>query len=133
MKYGLVNTEKLYFSSKEAAETLGISVKDLHKLESKSQELNPKINANGKRIYKQSDIEIAKKIVDAGTNLVVVNPGVCPPVKNKPKKSKNIRSEHSSLSVAEGSQGEASEGLEKDVLLQVRNKLKNTLEHLRGK
>ena len=126
MKYGLVNTEKLYFSSKETAETLGISVKDLHKLESKSPELNPKINANGKRIYKQSDIEIAKKIVNSGTNLVGANPCVCHPVKvknvcpiakNKPKKSNPA----------------ATAPTNPDVLLQVRNKLQNTLERLRNK
>ena len=62
MKYGLVETEKLYFSSAEAAELVGVPVKVLHSWEKKIPEFKPKKNKAGKRVYSQIDIETAKQI-----------------------------------------------------------------------
>jgi DNA-binding transcriptional MerR regulator len=62
MKYGRVETEKLYFSSSEAAELVGVSVDVLHSWEKEFPELKPRKNKAGKRVYRESDIETAKKI-----------------------------------------------------------------------
>ena len=62
MKYGLVETKKLYFTSAEAAEQVGVPVKVLHSWEKDFPELKPKKNKAGKRVYNQIDIETAKQI-----------------------------------------------------------------------
>ena len=62
MKYGQVKTEKLYFTSSEAAEQVSVPVKTLHSWEKKYPNLKPKINRAGKRMYRPADIEIAKQI-----------------------------------------------------------------------
>jgi len=62
MKYGLVETKKLYFTSAEAAEQVGVPVKVLHSWEKKFPDLKPKKNKAGKRVYNQIDIETAKQI-----------------------------------------------------------------------
>jgi len=62
MKYGTVKTEKLYFTSAEAAEQVGVPVKVLHSWEKDFPELKPKKNKAGKRVYNQIDIETAKQI-----------------------------------------------------------------------
>ncbi|MCL2281837.1 MAG: MerR family transcriptional regulator [Fibromonadales bacterium] len=66
MKYGLVETKKMYFSSAEAAEQIGVPVKVLHSWEKDFPDLKPKKNKAGKRVYTQADIETAKKIMAAG-------------------------------------------------------------------
>jgi len=110
MKYGQVATEKLYFSSSEAAKQIGIPVEVLHLWEKKFPELNPKKNANGKRVYKQSDIEIAKEIKEklAKEGELVVDK---PPkqVKTTKKTSNHNNNE----------------------LLKIRNKLQNVLENIK--
>jgi len=110
MKYGQVATEKLYFSSSEAAEQIGIPVDILHSWEKKFPELNPKKNANGKRIYKQSDIETAKEIkekVAGEEGLVVDRPS---------KQTKTVK--------------KTSNNNNND-LLKIRNKLQNVLEKIK--
>jgi len=111
MKYGQVSTEKMYFSSSEAAEQIGVPVDILHSWEKKHPELNPKKNANGKRIYKQSDIETAKEIKGkvAGEEGFVVDK---PPrqTKTTPKAGKDSRT-----------------------LIKIRNKLQNVLENIKNK
>jgi len=110
MKYGQVATEKLYFSSSEAAEQIGIPVDTLHSWERKFHELNPKKNANGKRIYKQSDIEIAKEIKEKLANegeLVVDKPAK--QIKTAKKTSSNNNND----------------------LIKIRNKLQNVLENIK--
>jgi len=67
LKYGKVKTEKLYFSSGEAAELLGIPVNVLHSWEKDFPDLNPKKNRAGKRIYRQTDIETARAIKERTT------------------------------------------------------------------
>ena len=67
MKYGSVETEKLYFSSSEAAEQIGVPVDVLHSWEKEFPDFKPKKNKNGKRIYRQSDIEAAKQIKESGS------------------------------------------------------------------
>ncbi|MDR0516222.1 MAG: MerR family transcriptional regulator [Fibromonadaceae bacterium] len=67
MKYGQIKTEKLYFSSSEAAEKVGVSVSVLHSWESLFPKLNPNKNGTGKRVYRLSDIEIAKQIKNEQT------------------------------------------------------------------
>jgi len=62
MKYGLVETKKLYFTSAEAAEQVGVPVKVLHSWEKDFPDLKPKKNKAGKRVYSQIDIETAKQI-----------------------------------------------------------------------
>jgi hypothetical protein len=62
MKYGQVKTGKLYFSSNEAAEQIGVSVDVLLSWEKEFPNLKPQKNKNGKRIYRQNDIEIARQI-----------------------------------------------------------------------
>jgi DNA-binding transcriptional MerR regulator len=62
MKYGKVQTEKLYFSSGEAAKIVGVPIDVLLFWEKEFSNLKPKKNANGKRVYRKSDIEIAKDI-----------------------------------------------------------------------
>jgi len=66
MKYGLVETKKLYFTSAEAAEQVGVPVKVLHSWEKDFPELKPKKNKAGKRVYNQIDIETAKQINSKG-------------------------------------------------------------------
>ena len=87
MKYGQVETEKLYFSSGEAAKQIGISVDILHSWEKEFPGLNPKKNANGKRIYKQSDIEFAKEIKENA-----------PQTSMLPKKTKTVKKNDSNNS-----------------------------------
>jgi DNA-binding transcriptional MerR regulator len=110
MKYGQVSTEKLYFSSSEAAKQIGVPVDVLRSWEKKFPELNPKINANGKRVYKQSDIEIAKEIKEkeAGEEVLVVNN---PPKQAKTAKKTSIHSNND--------------------LIKIRNKLQNVLENIK--
>jgi len=110
MKYGQVATEKLYFSSNEAAEQIGISVDILHSWEKKFPELSPKKNANGKRVYKQSDIETAKAIKEklaSNGELVVDRPS---------KKTKAVKK---------------TSNLDNNALLKIRNKLQNVLENIK--
>jgi DNA-binding transcriptional MerR regulator len=87
MKYGKVKTEKLYFSSSETAELLGISVNLLHSWEKEFPALNPKKNKSGKRIYRQNDIETAKEIKEktAVGNSTHKNAGQNKPVAKKQK------------------------------------------------
>lgn len=66
MKYGLVETKKLYFTSAEAAEQVGVPVKVLHSWEKDFPDLKPKKNKAGKRVYNQIDIETAKQIKVVG-------------------------------------------------------------------
>jgi len=109
MKYGQVSTEKLYFSSSEAAEQIGIPIDILHSWEKKYPELNPKKNANGKRIYKQSDIEIAKEIKErvAGKEELAAD-----------KPSKKIKTAKKTSN-------------NNNDLLKIRNKLQNVLENIK--
>jgi DNA-binding transcriptional MerR regulator len=83
MKYGRVETEKLYFSSSEAAEQIGVPVSILHSWEKDFPELKPKKNGAGKRIYRQIDIEIAKGIKEKDSEIRQVKP-----VEKKPRISK---------------------------------------------
>jgi len=83
MKYGHVETEKLYFSSSEAAEQVGVSADILHAWEKEFKELKPKKNRAGKRIYRQTDIEIAKAI----------KAGAIEPNSPKPQKTRKSKSE----------------------------------------
>jgi len=62
MKYGRVETQKLYFSSNEAAELVGVPVDVLLSWEKQYPDLKPEKNRAGKRTYRQADIEIAKLI-----------------------------------------------------------------------
>jgi DNA-binding transcriptional MerR regulator len=110
MKYGQVTTEKLYFSSSEAAEQIGIPVDILHSWEKKFPELSPKKNANGKRVYKQSDIEIAKEIKEKAATEEL-------PVVNRPSKQMKTVKKTS--------------GNDSNVLLKIRNKLQNVLENIK--
>jgi len=110
MKYGQVATEKLYFSSSEAAEQIGIPVDILHSWEKKYPELNPKKNANGKRIYKQSDIETAKEI----KGKVAGEEG--PVVERPSKQTKTVKKA----------------GKDNHTLLKIRNKLQNVLENIKN-
>ena len=115
MKYGQVATEKLYFSSSEAAEQIGVPVDILHSWEKKHPELNPKKNANGKRIYKQSDIETAKEIKGkvAGEEGFVVDK---PPVDKPPRQTKTT----------------PKAGKDSRTLIKIRNKLQNVLENIKN-
>jgi len=113
MKYGQVATEKLYFSSSEAAKQIGIPVDILHSWEKKFPELNPKINANGKRVYKQSDIETAKEIkekIAKEGELVVDKPS---------KKTRTVKK----ISINNNNDNYD--------LLEIRNKLQNVLENIK--
>jgi len=112
MKYGQVATEKLYFSSSEAAKQLDIPVSVLHSWEKKFPELSPKINANGKRVYKQSDIETAKEIKEK-----LANEGEL--VVDKPTKQIKTTKKTSSSNNHD--------------LLKIRNKLQNVLENIKNK
>jgi hypothetical protein len=113
MKYGQVATEKLYFSSSEAAEQIGVPVEILHSWEKKIPELNPKINANVKRVYKQSDIEIAKEIKEKLAKegeLVVDRPS---------KKTRAVK------------KNSGNNNNDNTDLLKIRNKLQNILENIK--
>jgi len=62
MKYGQVETEKMYFTSNDASKIVGVPISVLRLWEKEFSALNPKKNRAGKRMYSHSDIEIAKKI-----------------------------------------------------------------------
>jgi len=110
MKYGQVATEKLYFSSGEAAEQIGVPVDILHSWEKKFPELSPKKNANGKRVYKQSDIETAKEIKERVS-------GNGEPVVDRPsKKTKTVKK---------------TSDIDNNALLKIRNKLQHVLENIK--
>jgi DNA-binding transcriptional MerR regulator len=111
MKYGQVETEKLYFSSTEVAEQIGVSVSVLHSWEKEFPSLNPKKNANGKRIYKQSDIELAKEIKEKTP--------IAPVANTQPKKITN-----SQKSVNNNSNSNS-------VLLKIRNNLQSILKSIK--
>ncbi|GBU24621.1 transcriptional regulator [Fibrobacteria bacterium R8-3-H12] len=111
MKYGQVETGKLYFSSSEAAEQIGVSADVLHSWEKKYPELSPKKNANGKRVYKQSDIETAKEIKEKLANegdLSVDKPA---------RQTKTVKKTSS---------------YNNNELLKIRNKLQNVLENIKN-
>ncbi|MDR2732572.1 MAG: MerR family transcriptional regulator [Fibromonadaceae bacterium] len=110
MKYGQVETEKLYFSSSEAAKQIGVPVSVLHSWEKDFPALAPQKNANGKRIYRQSDIEIAMKIKEERVVEISVK-------KNYPANSLNsINSEP-----------------DKNFLLKIRNRLQNILDNIKDR
>ena len=62
MKYGQVETEKMYFTSNEVSKLIGVPISVLRLWEKEFSAFNPKKNRAGKRVYSHSDIEIAKKI-----------------------------------------------------------------------
>jgi len=103
----------LYFSSSEAAEQIGIPVDILHSWEKKYPELSPKKNANGKRVYKQSDIETAKEIKEklANEGEVVVDK---PSKKTRTVKKVSVNNNNDNYD-----------------LLKIRNKLQNVLENIK--
>jgi hypothetical protein len=90
MKYGQVKTEKMYFSSSEAAKLVGVPVSVLHSWEKKFSVFNPKKNRAGKRIYSQSDIETAKGIKNKENFAIVKDKPLSKPVKNKPETDKDF-------------------------------------------
>jgi len=102
LKYGQVETGKLYFSSNEAAEQVGVSVDVLLSWEKEFPSLKPQKNKNGKRIYRQNDIEIAKQIKENSFTTQKL------PQKTKAKKNKNNN----------------------ELLLKIRNNLQNVLDRL---
>ncbi|MCL2208001.1 MAG: MerR family transcriptional regulator [Fibromonadales bacterium] len=107
MKYGEVKTEKLYFTSAEAAELVGVSIKVLHSWEKKFPDLKPKKNKAGKRVYNKIDIETAKQI---GVGAIPRN-SVAPPPEKKLKNTTKIA--------------------DKDVLLKIRNDLLKNLKRIK--
>ena len=102
MKYGLVETEKFYFTSSEAAEQLGVSVETLRLWEKEFPELKPQKNKAGKRIYRPSDLEIAKQIKETAGEKIK---------KTARKKTKKHP--------------------DKELLLKIRNNLQNTLDKIK--
>jgi len=106
MKYGRVETEKLYFSSSEAAEQIGVPVSVLHSWEKDFPELKPQKNGAGKRIYRQIDIDTAKEIKEKAATSK--NPVVkqSKPVEKKPGKGN------------------------KEFLLKIRNRLRDILNKM---
>ncbi len=108
MKYGQVETGKLYFSSSEAAEQVGVPVSVLHSWEKDFPELKPKKNGAGKRIYREIDIETAKKIKEKAPE----------PIKDPPQKTIKQKP----LPTTEGS---------KEFLLEIRDRLQNILDRMR--
>jgi DNA-binding transcriptional MerR regulator len=103
LKYGLVETEKLYFTSSEAAEQIGVSVEILRLWEKKFLELKPQKNKAGKRVYRQSDIEIAKQIKESA-----------PEVEKQPRKKAKTKPAN------------------KELLLKIRNNLQDVVKTLRS-
>jgi len=103
MKYGRVETEKLYFSSSEAAEQIGVPVSVLHSWEKEFPELKPKKNGAGKRIYRQTDIETAKEIKE----------------KPRPRQSKSVEKERGTVLTDN-----------KEFLLEIRDRLRDILDKI---
>jgi DNA-binding transcriptional MerR regulator len=114
MKYGQVETEKMYFSSGEAAKLVGVPVSVLHSWEKEFSVLNPKKNRAGKRIYSQSDIETAKEIKNKANFETTKEPRK-KPAKSKPA-SKPIKSKLE---------------MDKDFLLKIRSNLQNALNKIK--
>jgi len=110
LKYGKVKTEKLYFSSSEAAELLGIPVSVLHSYEKNFPDLNPKKNRAGKRIYRQMDIETAREIKEKAS------------VENSTHKIPSIRQNKSAR------KKQKSEN--KEFLLEIRDRLREILNKI---
>jgi len=106
MKYGAVKTEKLYFTSAEAAEQVGVPVKVLHSWEKDFPALKPKKNKAGKRVYNQVDIETAKQI-----GVGAIPRGCAAPSEKKLKNATKIA--------------------DKDVLLKIRNDLLKNLNRIK--
>lgn len=118
MKYGLINAKKIYFSSSEVAEQIGVSVSILHSWEKEFTELRPKKNRTGKRLYKQNDVDIAKKIKEK-TNFSEL--------KGKIKKEQNkLNTKNKKISVSQ-------KQVNKDFLLKIRDDLQNILEKINRK
>jgi len=109
MKYGQVQTEKMYFSSSEASKLLGVPVSVLHSWEKKFSAFNPKKNGAGKRIYSQSDIEMAKEIKN-NENFGMFEMPKSKPI-SKPAKSKLK--------------------MDEDFLLKIRSNLQNALNKIK--
>lgn len=116
MKYGRVETERLYFSSSEVAEQVGVPVEVLHSWEKDFSELKPQKNKAGKRIYRSSDIEVAKKIKNTTAENIQPQTQNLQP-RSKPRKktlAENFPSQHK-------------------LLLEIRNNLQNVLKKLKIK
>jgi DNA-binding transcriptional MerR regulator len=111
MKYGHVKTDKIYFSSSEAAEAIGVSVSVLHSWEKDFPALiAPKKNKNGKRIYKQSDIEAGKQLINGKEVKITV----------KKKQTSKI----TAVELVEPANN-------KELLMNLRNKLQKTLNNIK--
>jgi hypothetical protein len=110
MKYGRVETEKMYFSSGEASELIGVPVSVLRSWEKEFSALNPQKNRAGKRVYSQSDIEIAKKIKNKANFETAKEP------RKKTAESKPIKSKLK---------------MDKNSLLKIRNNLQNALNKIK--
>ncbi|MDR2579535.1 MAG: MerR family transcriptional regulator [Fibromonadaceae bacterium] len=110
MKYGRVETEKIYFSSSEAAEQIGVPVSLLHSWEKEHVALKPKKDRAGKRFYKPNDIEIAKKIKEELSNGTPFKE--LTEIKPKPKTSKKAKNTNN---------------VSKESLLKIRNDLQQAL------
>jgi len=113
LKYGQVETEKLHFSSGEAAELVGVSIDVLLSWEKEFPSLNPQKNKNGKRIYRQNDIEIAKQIKEGSSRGVACN---APTARNAPTTKKTKIKKHTSNN---------------ELLLKIRNNLQNALNKIK--
>jgi len=113
VKYGHVETEKLYFSSSEAAEQVGVPVNVLHSWEKDFPELKPKKSGIGKRIYRQSDIEIAKEIKEKASS------------KEPVRKTARQR--------AIPALAKETEASNKEFLLEIRNRLRDILDRIKSR
>jgi len=111
MKYGRVETEKLYFSSSEAAEQVGVSVDVLLSWEKQHPDLKPEKNRAGKRTYRPSDIEIAKLIKEGKSRETLFKDF-------KPEKSTEKRKNRQ---------------YKQDSLLKIRDSLQNALKRIKTK
>jgi len=118
MKYGKVETEKLYFSSNEAAELVGVTVDTLRSWEKQFPDLNPEKNRAGKRTYRQSDIEIAKRIKEEQSQGTLFKDCEVK-AEAKPKSTRK----NAKPSTASGNQ---------DSLLKIRDSIKSALNKIKG-
>jgi DNA-binding transcriptional MerR regulator len=117
MKYGQVETQKLYFSSNEAAELVGVPVDVLLSWEKQHSNLKPEKNRAGKRTYRPADIEIAKLIKEEKNGETLF--------KDQKTEAKEAKEAKKSSSKSKNRQ------YSKDSLLKVRDSLQSVLRRIK--
>lgn len=119
--------KKLYYSIGEVSKITGLKQYVLRYWETEFNQLGPNKNKSGNRIYRQKDIELIKKIKDLLYNRKFTIDGA----RHQLAKNKiNINPTESVIEKDENIQPQIETGVDKILLIKIREELKALLDHL---